>query len=427
MPERETHAFPIRSMTVVLLSQEQVLKNFRKAHGRRYDYSRVKYRGSQLKVKIICRKHGPFEQIAAHHASGYGCAPCGRESKGRESRMSQREVLKQFAKAHGKTYDYSLVKYTTSDTPVTIICKAHGRFKQKPGAHKVGIGCHKCGLEAIGKANRRKEMPLKDWVKRLQTIHGNTYDYSKLKNGVIVCRTHGHFSMTPWRHAAGYGCPSCGNARTGDARRLPTREVIKRFRAVHGNHYDYSLTEYTKYNSLVSIICPDHGSFEVTPVAHWSGSTCPQCRGPKTYSLVACKALDAIAKHLKIKIEHRGNGKEKFVKFTRMRTRRRSFARLDGYCESSNFAFEFHGDAFHGNPDVFSPRDVCNGFDKKTARALLTETLTKERRIKQEGYTLFSLWGSTYRDPSAFRKWLKGAEIAMKKKTSYDLIAQGYV
>ena len=50
-------------------------------HDNKYDYSLVEYINSKIKIKIICKKHGGFEQEASSHLSGQGCPLC-RESKG---------------------------------------------------------------------------------------------------------------------------------------------------------------------------------------------------------------------------------------------------------------------------------------------------------------------------------------------------------
>jgi len=53
-----------------------------KIHGNAYDYSLVCYISNKLKVKIICRRHGVFEQTPNSHISGkQGCPTC-KKSKG---------------------------------------------------------------------------------------------------------------------------------------------------------------------------------------------------------------------------------------------------------------------------------------------------------------------------------------------------------
>lgn len=52
------------------------IEKARLAHGDRYSYDITEFKRSGLKVKIICKTHGVFEQIAANHLNGYGCQSC---------------------------------------------------------------------------------------------------------------------------------------------------------------------------------------------------------------------------------------------------------------------------------------------------------------------------------------------------------------
>jgi hypothetical protein len=46
-------------------------------HDNRYDYSLVEYVNNKIKIKIICKKHGPFFQTAdAHLFNKCGCPKC---------------------------------------------------------------------------------------------------------------------------------------------------------------------------------------------------------------------------------------------------------------------------------------------------------------------------------------------------------------
>ena len=70
-------------------TQETIIKKFIAAHGDRYDYSKVEYRASDQKVKIICPTHGEFEQSPEGHSAGRGCWKCGVETRFAVSRTSR--------------------------------------------------------------------------------------------------------------------------------------------------------------------------------------------------------------------------------------------------------------------------------------------------------------------------------------------------
>ena len=58
-----------------------------------------------------------------------------------------------------------------------------------------------------------------------------------------------------------------------------TREqFIEDARKVHGDKYDYSKVEYVNCKEKVTLICPEHGDFLITPDNHIRGRGCPICR-----------------------------------------------------------------------------------------------------------------------------------------------------
>ena len=62
-------------------------------------------------------------------------------------------------------------------------------------------------------------------------------------------------------------------------RKLTQKEVLDRFKKVHGDEYDYSLVDYVNRDTKIIIRCKKdgHGDFQQTPGMHWSGQGCPQC------------------------------------------------------------------------------------------------------------------------------------------------------
>ena len=62
---------------------DQFIQIAKYKHGDKYNYEKVTYINSQTKVKIICPKHGEFEQCPANHLSGQGCPKCVLKSQSR--------------------------------------------------------------------------------------------------------------------------------------------------------------------------------------------------------------------------------------------------------------------------------------------------------------------------------------------------------
>lgn len=56
-----------------------------------------------------------------------------------------------------------------------------------------------------------------------------------------------------------------------------TQQFIEKARRIHGDKYDYSVSEYKGYQAKIDIRCPDHGIFKQRPSGHTQGCGCPKC------------------------------------------------------------------------------------------------------------------------------------------------------
>lgn len=57
-------------------STQECLADFVVVHGSRYNYAKVVYASSSIKVEILCKEHGSFFQTPNHHLEGKGCPKC---------------------------------------------------------------------------------------------------------------------------------------------------------------------------------------------------------------------------------------------------------------------------------------------------------------------------------------------------------------
>ena len=73
---------PICGIEKRYLTTTQFIEKAKKIHGNIYDYSLVDYKHNNMKIKIICREHGIFEQKPKVHLNGRGCSKCKIKSKG---------------------------------------------------------------------------------------------------------------------------------------------------------------------------------------------------------------------------------------------------------------------------------------------------------------------------------------------------------
>ena len=115
-----------------------------KIHGDQYNYSKINYIDVHTPIIIICEKHGDFQQTPISHLSGHGCQQCAYEIDKTINLSTTSDFLIKSEQIHKDEYLYLKTKYTHSKSPVTITCKIHGDFQQKPNYHLCGNGCPKC-------------------------------------------------------------------------------------------------------------------------------------------------------------------------------------------------------------------------------------------------------------------------------------------
>jgi very-short-patch-repair endonuclease len=191
---------------------EQFIKESKEIHGDKYDYSLVEYVNNKQKVKIICKKHGVFEQSPIKHIYKRGCPKCANEYTSLINSKTTEQFIKESKEIHDDKYDYSLVDYNGSFNKVKLICSVHGVFEQTPVSNLQGCGCKKCANDNISKLMLSST---KDFIEKSKLIHDDKYNYSLVdyvnaKSKVkIKCKEHGLFEQIPNVHLQGCGCPYC--------------------------------------------------------------------------------------------------------------------------------------------------------------------------------------------------------------------------
>lgn len=126
--------------SLFLKSTEQFIEDAIKVHGKKYDYSKVEYKGAFVNVIITCPEHGDFEQHPSNHLAGKRCSKCsGILVTDTES------FIEKASRVHEGKYSYPRAIYTTDKGKVTVTCPEHGDFIQVSSNHLQGCGCPECG------------------------------------------------------------------------------------------------------------------------------------------------------------------------------------------------------------------------------------------------------------------------------------------
>lgn len=280
---------------------------------------------------------------------------------------------------HNEKYDYSLTEYIKSSEKVSIICKEHGDFLQTPNNHLKGQGCRKCVID-------NQKSNTNDFIKKSIKIHGNKFTYYKvdykdaLKKVIITCTIHGDFLQQPNNHLNGSGCTICSLKEKNIKQKSNTDDFIKKSNIIHNNKYKYDKVKYLDNKTKVIITCPTHGDFLQMPSGHKRGFGCKSC----TISVSKEETLwlnsfniPSINRNVQMMINDR-------------------IFNVDGIDYETNTIYEFNGDYYHGNPEIFNSNKL-NKTTGKTFGELYKNTSEKERLLREFGYNVISIWEKDYK------------------------------
>lgn len=292
-------------------------------------------------------------------------------------KKTKEDYIQHANKIHNYKYDYSqIIELPKRDFRVNINCLQHGIFEQSFHKHLSGDGCKKCENEFKIKSSN---------------IHFNIYDYTKSNyidaktHLIVICKEHGEFNVTPNNHLRGNGCPECGKIKSANAKIKPYEEYLNEFIKLYDNKYNYSLVEWKGASSTISVICNNHGIFDILPYMHKIGKECPKCSN--RYSQISIEWLSYMEIINSIKIIHAKSEGEFNIPNSRYKA--------DGYCKETNTIYEFHGDFWHGNPNKYLSRDI-NRKNGKSFGELYQNTLNKEQHIRVLGFNLITIWESDW-------------------------------
>ena len=261
---------------------EQFIEQAVKIHGDKYDYSEAVYDGAFVKVKIVCKQHGPFLMAPTKHLSGQKCIECSREEISRKKRSSSEDFIDGAMKVHGNKYDYSEVVYTGSDNKVRIICPEHGVWEQRPYSHLSGQGCKKCGEKRVGEKTKHT---ISKYIALAKIKHGDDYDYSLITQYTnqrtrvpLICRKCGRvFEIIAKNHLNGQGCRKCNTRPFFESITKSKEEALVGLLKVHGSKYSYDFSDYVNTRSKIKVNCKHHGEFLSTVKGMLRGRGCRKC------------------------------------------------------------------------------------------------------------------------------------------------------
>ena len=301
----------------------------------------------------------------------------------------------------------------------------------------------------------RIQWTTQSFIEKASLIHSNKYNYDKVeyinnKTKVkIVCSIHGEFQQTPLLHIGQQtqGCPKCGIIQRSSKNRRTTEQFIEESKAIHGDRYDYSKSEYRSCHKKLTIICNLHGEFQLTPEHHFRKVGCAKCGTIRSSNFNRISQAEIIKRAIlthnykysydkviyidydtKIIIDCHlhgeftqtpnnhigGAGCSKCVgriskvgtEWINMIRINRPFLEMeyripntryiaDGFDPITNTIYEFYGDYWHGNPKRYAPNEI-NIMTKCTMEELYEKTMIRKNKCIELGYKYVEIWESQW-------------------------------
>jgi len=184
-------------------------------------------------------------------------------------KLTTEEFIGRATKVHNGRYTYDNAVYKNRSTKITITCKIHGDYQQRPGDHLNGFGCSEC--------SGNSKMNTERFIKKAREKFGNKLDYSKVNyknnrtNITIGCPIHGEFDTTPQLLLRGHGCPKCG----GSSGELAISSILDKYGIEYKREFRVSINgkqyRYDFYIPIVNMLLEFHSGQHYTPVKIWGG------------------------------------------------------------------------------------------------------------------------------------------------------------
>jgi len=289
-------------------------------------------------------------------------------------------------------WEYLFEKIDGYDKPHKMRHIKCGNIAEKsPRSHLTQDNINTKGQGCITCYNNSKRFTKELFIEKGIERYGNRFKYDNVPDIIpnnhtllaLSCTEHGPFETTYSTHlnSAG-GCLPCSN-------HMNTKHNIleKYSKSIQDNGVDIDLSLY-KDNDIITlstkILCTctkkaKHRKWHAMISNLMKGSGCPSCAS-NGCSKRQIEWLRYLEKDIPDIQHYMNKGEYKIDNYS-----------ADGYSESLNTVFEFHGCFWHGCNLCYDSSDI-NPINKKTYAELYTETLKKKNYIESKGYLYKEIW-----------------------------------
>jgi len=202
-----------------------------------------------------------------------------------------------------------------------------------------------------------------------------------------LCDKGHEWQSAVYNRAKGNGCPYCSGRKVYEGNCLATinPELVAEWHP--SRNFKLTPNDVTAFsNKKVWWKCGEGHDWYAVVGSRARGNGCPKCAGGPV-SKVSQEWLDSLG----IPEEFREHP-------IRLPGRKRPI-HVDGFDPATNTVYEFLGDYWHGNPNLYDSKGV-NSHNKKTFGALYNQTLLRLERLRKAGYTVVFIWEKDFKPES---------------------------
>ncbi|MGI0076475.1 MAG: DUF7487 domain-containing protein [Nitrosopumilaceae archaeon] len=363
-------------------------------HKNKYGYTKIAYNGAHNKVIISCPIHGDFKQTPSGHIHGEaGCPRCG-------SIKQRQTMLKKYGVEHpGQSKEIqNKRKQTMLERYGVAYATQSSFFKEKTKQTNL----EKYGVEHVLQSNKIREKIKQTNIERYNVEYSlaNKEIREKIKQTNIERYNVEFIAQSPKIREK---IKQTNIERYNVEHPFQSKAIQRKVKqTIHNNYgvkhlsqrhmtgvllllenYDWFYNEYIKQGKAANQI-GDQLNISGSTVGCYLKKHNIAIKLINGFSYKCIQWLETIMEKENIFIQHAQNIGEYKIPNTKLRA--------DGYCEKTNTIYEFHGDIWHGNPNIFERHKLCNPFSNLTADELHVQTLKREEFIRGLGYNLVTIW-----------------------------------
>lgn len=316
---------------------------------------------------------------------GSGCPECKRINNINLHTYSHDEFTEKLHSrnliSNNKIYIVPGQTYGGIRSKLTFTCEHNHTWSAVPeGILNNTAGCPHCaGVVKRGTTAAFSEITQKWPLLTITSQHGD--QLGRREYIEVMCENNHQWDTTYERLISGHYCPHCnGNAKYNQQTFVQKIQNVSPTITVLGQFQQTHIPVDVKCN-----VC--NHEWKPRPYNLIQGYGCPQCSKNNKFSKKALIWLRYLELHLGIKLNHAKRYGEFRIPGTNYR--------VDGYDPISKTVYEFYGDYWHGNPNMYDP-DQYNQHLNKSYKHLYQSTMSRERTLVELGYNVVSVWESDF-------------------------------